>query len=353
MKSLFLILSLAMSLSASAQSFITDNPSVDIGQVVYYQPSTAVFKLRNAQNKPVSITSVETGCECTVASYPKTPIPPGSTFNLSVVFDGKQLGRFQRSILVMDDASDERTELTLRGHVVTELENFSGEYPVTLGNLLADENYVEFDDVNKGDRYVSEIHIMNPSGQYVEPVVMHVPSYLRAEAIPHRLAPKEGGIIRFTLDSRNVRSYGLNQTNVYLAANKGETVAEDKAITVSTVLLPEVLVLDDANLDNAPRISLSTTTVDMTDFKGKKKLKSTVLISNTGKSILDISALQMFTVGLEVTLPKRQLKPGETVKMKITGIAEQLKKVRNRPRILMITNDADHQKVVIEIKKAP
>ena len=36
--------------------------------------------------------------------------------------------------------------------------------------------------------------------------------------------------------------------------------------------------------------------------------------------------------------------------MKITGIADDLQKVRTKPRILMITNDPDHTKVVINIR---
>lgn len=347
-----LIFSLLMPLTACAQSIVSDNPSVDLGQILYYQPTTAIYTLKNATAQPVTITNVDTGCGCTKATYPTEPIPAGSEFKMQVEFDGKLLGHFQRSILITDDHSDHPTELNLKGNVVLEVENFSGDYPITIGNLLANEDYVEFDDVHKGERLVKDIHIMNPTGQYVEPVVMHLPSYIRAEVVPSRLAPRTGGIIRFVLDSRNVRSYGLNQTSVYLAANKGEKVSEDKAIAISTVILPEDIAQDDTRHAMSPHISLSSTMVDMTDFQGKKKKKAEVLITNTGKSDLEISSIQMFTSGLEVTLPKRKLKPNETVKLKITGIADQLKKVRNRPRILMITNDVDQQKVVIEIKKA-
>lgn len=341
---------LALPLMASAQAITSDNPTVDLGQVVYFQPSTAVFTLKNSSSKDIRIKDVDTGCGCTSATYPEGAIPAGSEFRMNVVFDGKQLGHFQRSILVTDDSSDTPCELTLKGNVVMTVENFSGEYPLTLGSLLADMNTVEFDDVHKGDRLVREIHIMNPSGQYMEPVVMHAPSYLRAEVVPSRLAPKKSGVVRFTLDSRQLRSFGLSQTGVYLAANKGEKVSDEKEITVSTVLLPEAVLQGDASRQNGPHIQLSTTTIDMSDFAGKAKKKAEILIVNNGKSNLEIQSMQMFTPGLQVTLPKRVLKPSESTKMKITGIASQLKNVRTRPRILMITNDADMQKVVIEVK---
>ena len=59
----------------------------------------------------------------------------------------------------------------------------------------------------------------------------------------------------------------------------------------------------------------------------------------------------MFTSGLKLTLKSREIDPGQTTTLKITGIASDLQKVRKRPRILMITNDPDHSKVVININK--
>ena len=74
-----------------------------------------------------------------------------------------------------------------------------------------------------------------------------------------------------------------------------------------------------------------------------------MVLLNTGQSTLVISSLQMFTSGLKVTLGKRELAPGQTTTLKVTGFADDLSKVRTRPRILMITNDPDHPKVVVNI----
>lgn len=338
-------------LTASAQSFVADNATVNLGQVKYFNPTKATFTLKNAASKPVSIKDIDTGCGCIRATYPQGVIDPGQTFKIDVVYDAKLMGHFQRNIFVFDDASETPTELILKGNVVMEVENFSGEYPITLGALLADVNEVEFDDVKKGDRMINEIHIMNPTGQYVEPSVMRLPSYLRAEFVPHRLAPKGNGIMRLILDSHKLYSYGLTQTTIYLASTPSEKISEDKSIDVSVVLLPEAIKLDEAARQFTPHLQLSTTEVDMTSFNNKSKKKAEILLTNTGRITLEISSLQMFTTGLEVTLSKRKLAPGESTKLKITGIADKLKNLRTRPRILMITNDPSNPKVVIEIKK--
>jgi len=61
----------------------------------------------------------------------------------------------------------------------------------------------------------------------------------------------------------------------------------------------------------------------------------------------------MFTTGLEVSLNKTELQPGESTRLKITAEAEGLKKAQQKPRILMITNDPDNAKVVINVNVKP
>ena len=71
--------------------------------------------------------------------------------------------------------------------------------------------------------------------------------------------------------------------------------------------------------------------------------------TNSGKSELDISSLQMFTTGLQVSLNKSKLQPGETAHLRITGMMKELRNLRAKPRVLMITNDPANPKVVIPV----
>jgi hypothetical protein len=131
----------------------------------------------------------------------------------------------------------------------------------------------------------------------------------------------------------------------------GEKVSHDNAIPVSAILLPDLKEFASVNKEHAPQLSISTTDIDFTDFGGKSKKTAEVNLTNTGKSTLVISSLQMFTTGLRVTLGSREIEPGKSTTLKITAHADELNQVRTRPRILMITNDPDHSKVVINIKK--
>lgn len=345
-----LTMMLAMAGSMLAQSLTPAVPTVECGQLLFRAPSSLTLSLTNTSSATTHIKKVDTGCGCTIANFSKNDIPAGQEAQVTLTFDAKQLGHFERTVMIYDAASEAPALITVRGQVVTKVENFSGDYPVKLGNLLADVDNIEFDDVNKGQRFVQEIHIMNPLGQNVQPVALRLPSYLKAEMTPEVLGPKQKGTMYITLRSNNLHDYGLTQTSFFLGQNPSDKISEDKSITVSTILLPPAMAQDDVSRPYSAKLVMSSRELDMTQLSRKSKVKDDITITNNGHSDLEISKLQLFTTGLQIQLGKSRLAPGESTKLKVTAIAKDLKKARTRPRILMITNDPDNQKVLISIK---
>ena len=344
------MLSALLALPASAQKITTQHEVVDCGQVVFRKPVTAEFVLKNDGHKPLVINNVLKSCGCTEVDYPKTGIAAGESFVIKAVYDAKQMGTFTKQVCLYTNADEEPFILSMRGRVVGSVVDFAGPYDEMLGAIKSDAQEVEFDDVNRGDRPVQRIHIFNPTDELLEPVVMHLPSYLHAFVSPSKVAPHHSAEISFVLDSKKLRDLGLNQTSVYLGERPGDKIAPEKEIVVSAVLLPGFDNMTPAKKALAPKMEMSTTDLNLGSFNGKKKLKGEILITNKGKSELDIRSMQMFTMGLQVNLKKSKILPGETVKMKVTAVAADLKKSRVRhPRILMITNDPDHAKVVVKI----
>lgn len=345
-----LLLSSLLALTASAQKMTAQQEMIDCGQVIFSHPVTAEFQMKNEGNRPLVINKVLKSCGCTAIEYPAGSIAAGASFVVKATYDAKQMGTFIKQVLLYGNDGGDPMMLSMRGKVVESVSDFTGNYDYMLGNIKADVQDVEFDDVNRGDRPVQRIHIFNPTDQAMEPVVMHLPAYLTAQVSPSKLAPRHAGEVTLILDSKKLRDFGLNQTSVFLGERPGDKVAPDKEITASAVLLPDFDKLSPSQKLMAPKISLSATTLDLGSFAGKKKLKGEILITNNGKSTLDIRSMQMFTVGLQVSLNSSKIKPGETAKMKITAVATELKKARNKkPRILMITNDPDNAKVVVKV----
>lgn len=344
------MLSALLALPASAQKITTQHEVVDCGQVVFNKPVTAEFMLKNDGLKPLVINNVLKSCGCTEVDYPKTGIAAGESFVIKAVYDAKQMGTFTKQVCLYTNAGEDPFILSMRGKVVGSVVDFAGSYDEMLGVIKSDAQEVEFDDVNRGDRPVQRIHIFNPTDELLEPVVMHLPPYLHAFVSPSKVAPRHSAEISFVLDSKKLRDLGLNQTSVYLGERPGDKIAPEKEIVVSAVLLPGFENMTPTKKALAPKIEMSATDLNLGSFNGKKKLKGEILITNKGKSELDIRSMQMFTMGLQVNLKKSKIQPGETVKMKVTAVAADLKKSRVRhPRILMITNDPEHAKVVVKI----
>ena len=340
-------------MQSQAQDLTPIYKEVDCGEMLYMKPATYVVELRNNTGRAVEIKNIDTGCGCTTANFTHGRLMPNAVAKVSLTFDAKQLGHFSRVIRVytQDNKGGKPAEIVVSGVVVTKIVNYSGEYPHKMGMLLADKDNIEFDDINKGQRLTQEIHIMNPSTRNASPVLLRLPSYLTAEMKPAVLGPKQRGIMKVTIHSNGLRDYGLSQTTVFLGSNTSDKVNPEKAITISSVLLPPAVAKDDVKRAYAPKLEMSRKYIDMTPLQTKSKYKDEITISNTGRTVLDIQKLQLFTTGVQVSLDKQKIEPGETANLTVTCKAKDIKKLKVRPRLLMITNDPGNQKVILEIKK--
>ena len=155
-----------------------------------------------------------------------------------MTYDARQLGHFDKQAAIVSNGSEKPLYIRMKGVVLADIQDFSGTYPIEMGDLRLDKADLEFDDVNRGDQQVQELHIHNNGTKVYHPNLMHLPSYLTAVVTPERLALGRSGKITVVLNSALLRDYGLTQTSVYLAGNPGDKVSPDHEIAVSAVLLP-------------------------------------------------------------------------------------------------------------------
>ena len=223
---------------ASAQKLESENTTVDVGRTGYQMPITATFEFKNKGHRHLRISEVRPDCQCTSIEFPKEQIGAGDKFQIKMTYNARQLGHFDHQAAIYSNASKKPLYIRMKGVVQADYQDFSGTYPVEMGELRLDKDALEFDDVNKGFEQVQELHIYNNGSRVYQPNLMHLPSYLSAMVVPERLAPNRAGKITVTLHSDKLHDYGLTQTSVYLAGNPGDKVSPDHEISVSAVLLP-------------------------------------------------------------------------------------------------------------------
>lgn len=326
-----------------------DKKVYEHGVVLWKHPATATFTVKNDGDKPLVISNVTTSCGCTVADWTKTPIAPGATGVVTSVFDAKALGRFNKSVGVYCNASARPIYLSVRGEVSADPKNYTLTHPYEIGAIRLNKDAIEFDDANKGDKPTMEILVANTSNEVYSPVLMHLPPYLEAVAVPERIGKRATGKIRVTLDTDKLPKFGLTTATVYLSRFPGDKVSEENAIPVSAILLPDFSNMTQQQRLNPPAVELSATELSIPPLPENGKKKLNVVVKNVGKSDLEITDLQVFNPALGVQLKKRVLKPGESTKMKITAYGKYLKRVKGTPRVLMITNDPNNPKVIVRV----
>lgn len=341
-----------VALSAVAQPRFTSNTEKhDFGQIEWKHPATVKYSIKNTGDKPLVLTDVEPDCACTAAHWTKTPIAPGAAGEIEVVFDAKALGHFYKSVAVYTNAQPHLVYLKFNGEVVREIKDFSRTHPYAIGQIRMNCNSIDFPDVQLGETPVVHIGVANLSDRPYEPVLMHLPPYMRAEANPSVLQKGEKGIITVTLLSEKLTDLGLTQASVYLSRFVGDKVDEETELPVSAVLLPDFSGMTDAERNNAPAITLSAKEIDMSAVLAKKsKARQDITITNSGRSPLQVSKFQVFHPAVSVNLKKSVLQPGESTRLRVTVAKKNIGKKRRHLRLLMITNDPVQPKVEINIK---
>ena len=321
----------------------------EFGVVLWKHPATATFTIKNDGDKPLVISNVTTSCGCTVADWTKTPIAPGATGTVSSTFDAKALGHFYKDIGVYCNAVDRPIYLMIQGEVSADPKNYTLTHPFEIGAIRLNKDAIEFDDANKGDKPTMEILVANTTNEVYAPVLMHLPPYMEAVAVPERIGKKGTGKIKVTLDTDKLPKFGLTTATVYLSRFPGDKVGEENAIPVSAVLLPDFSHISQQQRLNPPAVELSTEELTLPPLAENEKKSQKIVVKNVGKSDLEITDLQVFNSALGVQLKKRVLKPGASTKMKITAYGKYLKKVKGTPRVLMITNDPNCPKIIVKV----
>ena len=323
---------------------------MNVGNVLWKIPVTATFKYTNKDSRrELEVKEVDAGCGCLSVEWTKEPVGRGEQGEIKITYNSMMLGHFDRYIDVYTNSSDKPTRIRMKGNITTGGRDASlyELFPYRIDNICLNTNNVEFPDVSRGDSTHTYIEVLNDGEEVYEPILMHLPAYITARAIPAMVARGRRGKIELTLHGDKIPNLGLNQTQIYLARYMGDRVNTGNDITVSGVLLPDVNEIK--NYYGSPRFSISATELRLGKIGNKKKVKGTVVIKNKGTSALTLNTIQAFNQALSVSLPKRELQAGEQLKMTITVDAKYLGLSKAEPRVLIITNDPNHVKEVVTV----
>ncbi|MFT5780560.1 MAG: hypothetical protein ACI837_003522 [Crocinitomicaceae bacterium] len=92
--------------------------SHDYGTVKYAGNGQCSFTFKNTGNAPLIISNAKGSCGCTVPSWPREPIAPGASAEISVNYDTKRPGAINKSVTITSNAVNDPTKVVrIKGNV--------------------------------------------------------------------------------------------------------------------------------------------------------------------------------------------------------------------------------------------
>jgi len=91
--------------------------SYDFGTIPLGKSVSVVFEFSNTGQSPLIIKDVKSSCGCTVTQWSKGIIRPNAGGSVRVVYDGKNPGKFDKSIEIISNSKNSPFLLTIKGRI--------------------------------------------------------------------------------------------------------------------------------------------------------------------------------------------------------------------------------------------
>lgn len=93
--------------------------SIDFGDIVQGAKVSHTFEFTNTGDAPLVISNVAATCGCTVPSWPKEPVAPGSTAKIEVSFNSAgKMGKQNSVVRIYSNASEPIEKVSLISNVL-------------------------------------------------------------------------------------------------------------------------------------------------------------------------------------------------------------------------------------------
>ena len=101
-----------------AANLVWETNKIDLGKIDQGKPVKVSFSFSNDGDTPLLVTDVKTSCGCTVSSWPKEAIQPGTASEIKVTYNAASIGRFNKSVRVFTNSAIQESTITISGEVV-------------------------------------------------------------------------------------------------------------------------------------------------------------------------------------------------------------------------------------------
>ncbi len=121
---------IAVAISSTGCANTPEEKAKDQGQEIWFEEylhnygeieedsdGTWSFVFKNLGEEAIIINRVRSTCGCTVPDWPKEPIEPGASGEITVIYNTATTGTFLKSVIVYSTAANSPVKLQIKGKV--------------------------------------------------------------------------------------------------------------------------------------------------------------------------------------------------------------------------------------------
>ncbi len=323
MKKFLLFGLVLMSITAGAQQaqeLVFSEEVFDFGTIKEEQgPVTHEFTFTNKGLDSMRIVSVRASCGCTTPAWTKEAVAPGGVGIIQAQYNPRNRpGVFNKSLTITTSNSDTPLKLYIKGKVVPMAQTVEDELPTELGALRLKYRSLNFGKVMTTDKpEVRKFDVYNASGKditFSEKVLS--PAHIRVSFDPPTLSPRSRGNLVITYDAKSKNDLGFMNDNVTFYTNE-EGEDSVKYISVYATIQEYFPPMTQEELDKAPKLEIEEDVYDFGKISKDKVVSTEFVLVNNGQTDLNIRKTKGNCSCTVADLKKENLKPGESVKLKV------------------------------------
>lgn len=309
---------------------------------------TYKFKFVNTGGSPLLIDTVRATCGCTAPSWTRKPIAPGETGYVAATYNpAGRPNAFSKYLYVSSNSVTNSTKLTIKGEVLAKPRTIEDDYRYSMGSLRLKANHLAFGNIANTKEKEYKLDVVNNSDETITLGFDRVPNHMEIAFEPAVLKPKEKGLVVAKYDASKRNDWGMLIDRVNVSVNGVSD--RNYRLVVSANIIEDFSAMSETELANAPVVKVDNPEVNFGKIKQSEKYEHSFVLTNTGKSKLIIRKIKASCGCTAVQPEKREIDPGESVKIK-TIFNSAGKRGNQNKNVTIITNDPKRSNLILRIK---
>jgi Protein of unknown function (DUF1573). len=313
---------------------------------------TTVFTFKNEGMEPLVLSNVRASCGCTTPKWPRQPIEPGQTGEITVTYNPNgRPGRFTKTVTITSNATEPTTRVTIKGEVIPKPAKPVDKYPVKMGELSLKQKEVNFAKLLNTATKTYEIEYANQTDHDITVAIVPAKGqekYLDAVVTLANVKPQETGKVQIALTPETANIFGPIEGSFLIVVNGKQVATDEYKIIVRADIDEDFSTLSAEDHRNAPILDVAAT-VNMGNIAAGKVGKRTVSLTNVGADPLKIRRVLNNNKELKATYNKSELKNGKSAQLKLEVPTAGLQAGAYSRQLTLITNDPAKPKFIITI----